>query len=202
MGSLSSISQPIDQENKSNVDSWVKVLSITGGITAADYKLTPIITKFLIEHRFCLGNFFSNGARGVLASIVNPLVNVNQTLGRLFGQTVTGKTFVPAACEEVEFGLLFQKLALTELPREILKRVAPQYANAVDSDAAKVTRIAARALFFAYCHVNVLDCSTGGGISQLLGGALYGSIYEYSPSLNFVACINLHCLFNLANQLS
>lgn len=178
-----------------------KTVLLTGAISVADIKLTPFITH-IVSHNFgfCLGNFLSGAGTRALASIVNPIVSVNARISRLFGSNLAAEIMMPALCEEVEFRWFVQDILLKELPRKILEQVSPKHAHLVDSEIVRINRIAASALFFAYCHLHALGCSTGGGINHLVGGLLYGAIYEYSDWSLF-GVVNLHTMFNLVQQL-
>ena len=181
---------------------YVKMLLLTTGTTASDLTLTPRIQNFIVNQLgICLGNFIPLTGVNYLASyVVNPLVRLNKTIGNLFGSNVTSDIFIPALCEEIEFRWFVQGILLKKLPEKVIKKISPDLAWVVDSAPAKISRVAATALFFAICHLHVLDCEKGGGISQFAGGLLYGALYELSDQ-NLVHCINLHCLHNLALRL-
>lgn len=136
-----------------------------------------------------------------MTSFTNPIARLNNGIACLFGSNVASDVFVPAICEEIEFRWGVQELLLRQAPKKFLEYVAPKYANLVDSTPARINRIVLTALLFAYCHVEVLDCSNGGGINELLGGLLYGTIYEYTD-YSLATCMNLHCIFNLMVEMN
>lgn len=82
----------------------------------------------------------------------------------------------------------------------MLDRVAPTKVHWVDSNVAKITRIALTSLLFAYAHMRILDCSSGGGIDQLVGGIIYGCVYEFTD-LSLFGCMQLHWMYNLAKKI-
>jgi hypothetical protein len=185
--------------NKAAISEVFKVATLTIGISAADLKLTPFITNVAINHLgLCVDNLVSSRAKNFISYIVNPLARLNQSLGNLLGQNITGKILIPAALEEMEFRWLIQDIALKKIPEKILKYIAPQYAHIVDSNAARISRIALAALIFSICHLHLLDCSGGGGIEPLIGGLIYGYVYEYT-NWSLFGCINLHSIYNLLN---
>lgn len=182
----------------------IKSMTITAAasvsVSVIDAKLTPKISQAIIQNTgFCLGNFISQAGIKSLSILARSLIKVNHSSVRVLGSNLASTTVVPAVCEEVEFRWLLQKLILKELPEAALRHVAPEYAHLVDSQAARICRIAAASLLFAYCHVSVLDCGSGGGISQLVGGILYGTLYEYDI-ISLLGCANLHSLFNIFNH--
>jgi hypothetical protein len=191
--------QPIKSQDKANPPSLLYSVGMLGMIvtagSAADFILTGHLSKNLSSLGFCLGSFVPKGSRSWCKYIGNSLGRLNGDIGRIFGENLTSEVMVPAACEEIEFRWFVQEVLLRKLPRAVLQKIAPHLTGMVDSLPARISRIAAAALFFALCHAYVLDCAAGGGISQLMGGLLYGAIYEYTGSLS--SCISMHFLYNL-----
>lgn len=178
---------------------FLKTVGITSAISVLDVKLTPSIAKIATEKLgLCLSHFLPDMGRRILSTFVNPLARLNQRIGSLFSKSRQGQIFIISACEEVEFRWLIQDVILKKLPKKILEHVAPEHLDKLNSNLAKISRVAATSLLFANCHLSSLECSQGGGIPQLVGGLLYGLIYEYTE-LSLIGCINLHCIYNFFN---
>lgn len=178
-----------------------KSLSVAAALTSlisySDFYLSGKIERIASKTLgICLGNFIGPSTKSFLNKIVSPWVSTHSKIADLFQNSLAGSIIVPALLEEVEFRWFFQGVLLKALPAKILKTLSPGMESWVDSVPAKVTRIAAVSLFFAYLHVNSLECKMGGGISHLIGGALYGTIYETVDS-SLSHCINLHILYNI-----
>jgi hypothetical protein len=191
--------QPIKSQDKANPPSLLRSAGMHGMIvaagSAADFILTGHLSKNLSSLGFCLGSFVPKGSRSWCKYIGNSLGRLNGDISRIFGENLSSKVMIPAACEEIEFRWFAQEVLLRKLPKAVLQKIAPHLTGMVDSLPARISRIAAAALFFALCHTYVLDCAAGGGIAQLVGGLLYGAIFEYTGSLP--TCISMHFLYNL-----
>ena len=137
----------------------------------------------------------------LLSKLIKPLVNLNSKISSLFGSNVSAEFFIAAVCEELEFRWFVQEILLHQLPKKILEISAPDLAKKLETLPARISRVALAALIFALCHTQALDCTQGGGISQLMGGLLYGSLYEFMD-LSMVNCINLHFLYNCLSLLT
>lgn len=188
-------------EKAQKVDSFTKNVLMIGALSTIDLTVTPKIAQIATQALgFCLGNFISTPGINWIASLVSPLARLNNKVGNLFGSNITSSIFAPALCEEVEFRWFVQDILLKKLPKKVIEKIAPDMANIVDSMPARISRVAAAALFFAICHAHALECAEGGGIYQLMGGLLYGALYEFSDN-SLVNCINLHCIYNLVDAL-
>ncbi len=183
------------------INDYIKEFLLTGGMVGADLALTQKIASFATNQLgFCLGNWMpSTGLAYLNSFVVTPIVQLNQKIGSLFGSNVTSEIIIPAMCEEIEFRWFIQNILLKQLPKKVIEQISPDLVGLVDSLPAKVSRVTAAALFFAICHTYALDCPQGGGIYQLVGGLLYGTLYEFSEQ-NLFYCINLHSLYNLSNR--
>jgi membrane protease YdiL (CAAX protease family) len=188
-------------EKAQKIDSFSKTILMLGAFSTVDLTVTPKIVQIASQTLgLCLGNFISKPGINWVASLVNPLARLNNKIGHLFGSNITASIFVPALCEELEFRWFLQDILLKKLPKKVIEKIAPDMANIVDSMPARISRVAAAALIFAICHTHALDCAEGGGMEQLVGGLLYGALYEFAEN-SLVNCINLHCIYNLVVKL-
>jgi hypothetical protein len=137
----------------------------------------------------------------LLSKLIKPLAILNTKISALFGTNLSAQLFIPAVCEELEFRWFVQEILLHQLPKQILEISAPDLAKKLETLPARISRVAVAALIFALCHTQVLDCTQGGGISQLMGGLFYGSLYEFTD-VSMVNCINLHFLYNCLSLLT
>lgn len=192
----------IFQKTREPILNLCKVTALTFGISAIDLKLTPLITRFAIDKMgLCVNHIISNQTKSLLSYIVSPLAKFNNKLGQVFGNNLAGTILAPAALEELEFRWLVQDVVLKKIPEQILKTIVPEYAHIVDSDVARISRIALTALLFSASHLHQLNCSEMGGIGPLIGGLIYGYVYEYTD-LSLPGCINLHSVYNTLNYLN
>lgn len=157
------------------------------------HKIADLATNKL---GFCLDNFISENGKTSIGKFISPIAILNKKIGDLFGSSLSGQVFVPAICEEVEFRWFVQEILLRQLPKQIVKQISPDLMNMVDSTPAKISRVAATALIFAYCHTYALNCTDGGGVYQLVGGAIYGTLYEFN-NYSLFDCMNLHFIYNV-----
>lgn len=166
------------------------------GITVFDALAMPKIVEFATQKLgFCLSNFISP-KKNALGNIGSPLGVINSMIGSIFGSNITSNILIPAVCEEVESRWFVQEIILRYLPKKIIEKISPDLVHMVDSLPARITRVAAAALIFALLHAHALECSTGGGVAQLIGGLLYSGLYEYHNN-SLIHCVNLHVLYNL-----
>ncbi len=190
-----------EEAGKLKIGDFGKLILIGAGISSLDLYCTPLISRFFTNKLgFCLGNVLSRSVVVNLHSLITtPVCNLNSALGSLLGSGVATKIFIPAAFEELEFRWFIQDILLKRLPQKVINKVAPELNHLVDSMPAKISRVAASALFFAVCHTHTLDCKEGGGIDQLIGGIIYGILYELDKE-NLANCISLHCFYNLVQE--
>jgi Type II CAAX prenyl endopeptidase Rce1-like len=103
--------------------------------------------------------------------------------------------------EELFFRLCVQDMALKQLPKTILNRVAPSYVSAVDSKLAKVARVIVSAtvhsLMHAY-HPYGYNISTMKLVNMLALGLINSTLYETQDSL--MLPIAFHMGFNFSLQ--
>ncbi len=168
--------------------------ALTMGGAAFDLGVCYRLSRVIAKHGFCLGNFISNGVRNNLNSIVNCIVDVNDSVSRLFGANIAGQIMAPAFLENVELWAV-QNVLLRKLPKKVIEKISPTLVHLVDTLPARIARVAATAIIFAVLHVNVLECDHGGGIHQLIGGILYGTLLEFTENVAYG--INLHIVHNL-----
>lgn len=131
------------------------------------HKIADLATNKL---GICLDNFLSETGKTSIESLISPLASINKKIGDLFGASLSGQVFVPAICEEVEFRWFVKEILLRQLPKQIVKQISPDLMKMVDSTPARISRVAATALIFAYCHTHALDCSKGAGFINSLEG--------------------------------
>jgi hypothetical protein len=189
---------PIPKSPQVNFTSYFKdfglMTALTLGGAAFDLGVCYRISKVIAKYGFCLGNFISNGVRNNLNSIVNSIVDINDSVSSLFGSNIASQIMAPAFLENVELWVV-QNVLLRKLPKKMIEKISPTLGYLVDTLPARITRVAATAILFAVLHVNVLECEHGGGIHQLLGGILYGTLLEFTDNVTYG--INLHIAHNL-----
>lgn len=184
------------------VTSVAKLLIMTTAFSYFDLKLSHKIAEISTKtFGLCLEKLVPNGGLPYLVSMVNPIAKLNMSMSKLFGSNAITKIFIPSLCEEIEFRWFVQEVLLRKLPKKIIERINPALTEMVDSMPARISRVAASALFFALCHTYDLGCSQEGGISVLIGGLLYGGLYEFNNH-EFVNCINLHVTYNVLKHMT
>lgn len=100
-----------------------------------------------------------------------------------------------ALVEELFFRFLLQKIILTELPRLLLKKISPSYANYVDHPIFKITRMLLLSALFALAHTSLFTVS-GLLLPQLFSGFFYSGLIEQNFSLTYVTLA--HFIYNVA----
>ncbi len=182
--------------NNHEIDVGVKKYMLAAlGISFFDFNLTNKISFALSKYGICFGNVLPKTVVDYLWKIELNIGTFNSKISTLFPNNVIMTTFIKAFCEEIEFRWFVQHIVLKKLPEKILGLISPELTKCVDSTPARITRIAAASLIFALIHAHTLECDKGGGLSQLIGGILYGTLCEYSDSI--VHGINLHIIYNL-----
>ena len=162
-----------------------------------DFYLSAKIEKVASQtFGICLGNFVSKSGLKKFSKIITPLIQTNKKIAEFLGNNPLTESMIFGLLEEVEFRWFVQGVLLRNIPAKILKVISPGLEKLVDSVPAKITRIAAVALLFGYGHLSLLNCNHGGAISPLIGGVLYGTLYETMEN-PLVHCINMHILYNL-----
>lgn len=188
-------------QEESFLKTFGKYTLAAAGMSLIDATLTPKIMSLAADKLgFCLSNFLPKNGIHFLFSIESPIAKLNDKLGSLFGNTLAGGIMIPAICEEVQFRWFIQEVVFHTLPKKILEKIAPDLTYLVDSLPARISRVAAAAIIFSLIHAHALECSNGGGISQLIGGLLYGAMYECSD-YTIVHNVNAHIFFNLFNKM-
>ncbi|CRX39159.1 CPBP family intramembrane glutamic endopeptidase [Estrella lausannensis] len=185
--------------------SWALSAAAAAGTCALSYldfyvssKIERIASQKL---GICLGNFVSKSGIEKFAEIMTPLIKTNKKIVEFIGDDPIGKSMFSGALEEIEFRWFVQGVLLKRIPAKILKVISPGLEKWIDSIPAKITRIAAVALLFGFAHLGNLDCKQGGAISPLIGGVLYGTLYETAEN-PLILCMNMHMLYNLYCELS
>ena len=179
------------------ISSLARCTLTTLGISFADMAFSNVATYIATKKLgFCFGNVISENGIGFLRHIERNIARVNGISISLLGESLGTTIMIPALCEEVEFRWFVQDVLLTKLPKKIIEQISPQMTSIINSVPARISRVAATAIIFALLHTHALPCSEGGGIHQLIGGLLYGSIYEMSGG-SLLYCTNLHFIYNL-----
>ena len=91
-----------------------------------------------------------------------------------------------AISEELFCRGFVQNGLLRALPRKAIEWFSPTKGHLVDHPIARIARVAISAGFFALLHTNKWECVRGGTLPQLVAGAIFATIGEYSL---FGACL-------------
>jgi membrane protease YdiL (CAAX protease family) len=197
---MASLALNTREQNQATPPSFLRSVGINMvGVTASsavDIFLSTYVADNLSNLGFCLGSFVPKNTRSWCRYIEGKIGTFNTGIVRTLSyNNPASKIMASAACEEIEFRWFLQEVLLRKLPKAALQKIAPRLTEMVDSLPARISRVAAASLLFALCHSQVLDCSAGGGIGQLMGGLFYGAIYEYTGSLS--TCTTMHFLYNV-----
>jgi hypothetical protein len=92
--------------------------------------------------------------------------------------------------EEILFRGIIQTALLTEAPKAILRKIAPQYEWTVDHTAAKVVRVAVTSLLFALAHIVRLGNYPGMLATQFVAGIVFAVLREKQHSLTNLSAIH------------
>lgn len=176
----------------------IKNISLTTVVSLTDFKLSKYIESYASRSLgICLNKALPHkDSIKIIDNVIKPIVHANEQISVLFGDHLYTQLLFAAVCEEVEFRWFVQKILLHQLPKQFIEKTFSTSVHYFDTLPAKASRVALSSLIFALAHTNSLECTNGGGISVLLGGLLYGSIYEFTD-LSLVNCINLHYVYNL-----
>lgn len=125
---------------------------------------------------------------------------VREYLPQLPG-TIEQETLMVPMIEETLFRIGLQELLLRQLPKAIIKRVAPSHLSKVDSRAATLARVLLTSTAFAFAHAvrpafGWPNCSVARMVQTFAVGLILGTIQEttHSPQM----AMTFHAGYNFA----
>ncbi len=177
-----------------------KYFAKIGGLALSIYKGVEYIAPALTSRGICLGKMIPVDLLRRLQRVMAPIASLPYRIySHLFGgnpTTIIGSVIIAPVYEELEFRYILQHLILKKIPKSILEKVAPNYADIMDKLPVQILRVFVVSLFFTAVHASALTCEPWGGWPQFFAGVLTGVLNEMNDG-NLLDGINYHAFNNL-----